>query len=66
MHQLIPPPPPLPKRPIGIWHLTIAMPGGGEFEPCLAWVGNFNKCQVFQAEYKCYILKYGGVSGKYR
>ena len=63
MHQLIPPPSPAQET---HRHLTIAMPGGGEFEPCLAWVGNFNKCQVFQAEYKCYILKYGGVSGKYR
>ena len=63
MHQLIPPSP--AQETHRHLALTIAMPGGGEFEPCLAWVRNFNKCQVFQAEYKCYILKYGGVSGKY-
>lgn len=32
------------------------------FELCLAGVGNLNcKCQVFPAEYKCYVFKDGGV-----
>ena len=36
------------------------MPKGGEFETCLAGVGNLNqKCQVIPAEYKYYIFKYG-------
>ena len=42
-----------------IWH---PCPEGGKSEPYLAGVGNLSQnFQVFSAEYKWYIFKYGGV-----
>ena len=38
-------------------------PGDGKSEPSLAGVGNlYRKCQVFPADYTCFIAKYGGVN----
>ena len=35
----------------------------GKSEPSLAGVGNlYRKCQVFPADYTCFIAKYGGVN----